>query len=140
MNTLELLYNKALMKAAADKDEHVKKTKVWNHPLMFIWQSFTYLDHLHKSSQHYKYETLTFCRDLFNIPIYLFTILKMKIENYLFDSYFFIFRIRLIASLKLLQCPNLYVLLFFSALKGLLGMLYIQIFLIRITIKIVCSF
>jgi hypothetical protein len=29
MNTLELLYNKALMKAAADADEHVKKTKVW---------------------------------------------------------------------------------------------------------------
>jgi hypothetical protein len=28
MNTLELLYNKALMKAAADKDEHVKKSKV----------------------------------------------------------------------------------------------------------------
>ena len=29
MNTLELLYNKALMKAAADKDEHVRKGKVW---------------------------------------------------------------------------------------------------------------
>ena len=29
MNTLELLYNKALMKAAADKDEQVKKGKVW---------------------------------------------------------------------------------------------------------------
>lgn len=29
MNTLELLYNKALMKAAADKDDHVKKVKVW---------------------------------------------------------------------------------------------------------------
>lgn len=29
MNTLELLYNKALMKAAANQDEHVKKTKVW---------------------------------------------------------------------------------------------------------------
>ena len=28
MNTLELLYNKALMKAAADADDHVKKTKV----------------------------------------------------------------------------------------------------------------
>jgi len=28
MNTLELLYNKALMKAAADQDQHVKKTKV----------------------------------------------------------------------------------------------------------------
>lgn len=28
MNTLELLYNKALMKAAANQDEHVKKTKV----------------------------------------------------------------------------------------------------------------
>ncbi len=28
MNTLELLYNKALMKAAADKAENVKKTKV----------------------------------------------------------------------------------------------------------------
>lgn len=29
MNTLELLYNKALMKAAADQDEQVKKGKVW---------------------------------------------------------------------------------------------------------------
>ena len=29
MNTLELLYNKALMKAAADQDQHVKKSKVW---------------------------------------------------------------------------------------------------------------
>ena len=29
MNTLELLYNKALMKAAAEEDGHVKKTKVW---------------------------------------------------------------------------------------------------------------
>lgn len=29
MNTLELLYNKALMKQAADKAENVKKTKVW---------------------------------------------------------------------------------------------------------------
>ncbi len=28
MNTLELLYNKALMKAAAEEDENVKKTKV----------------------------------------------------------------------------------------------------------------
>ena len=28
MNTLELLYNKALMKAAADNDDHVKKGKV----------------------------------------------------------------------------------------------------------------
>ena len=28
MNTLELLYNKALMKAAADKAENVKKAKV----------------------------------------------------------------------------------------------------------------
>jgi len=28
MNTLELLYNKALMKAAAEESEHVKKTKV----------------------------------------------------------------------------------------------------------------
>ena len=28
MNTLELLYNKALMKAAATQDEHVKKAKV----------------------------------------------------------------------------------------------------------------
>lgn len=28
MNTLELLYNKALMKAAADQDEHVRKAKV----------------------------------------------------------------------------------------------------------------
>lgn len=31
MNTLELLYNKALMKAAADQDQHVKKTKVWKN-------------------------------------------------------------------------------------------------------------
>ena len=29
MNTLELLYNKALMKAAADQDDHVKKGKAW---------------------------------------------------------------------------------------------------------------
>jgi hypothetical protein len=29
MNTLELLYNKALMKAAAEEDENVKKAKVW---------------------------------------------------------------------------------------------------------------
>lgn len=29
MNTLELLYNKALMKAAGESDEHVKKTKIW---------------------------------------------------------------------------------------------------------------
>jgi len=28
MNTLELLYNKALMKAASNQDEHVKKSKV----------------------------------------------------------------------------------------------------------------
>jgi hypothetical protein len=28
MNTLELLYNKALMKAAAEESENVKKTKV----------------------------------------------------------------------------------------------------------------
>lgn len=28
MNTLELLYNKALMKAAADQSENVKKVKV----------------------------------------------------------------------------------------------------------------
>lgn len=28
MNTLELLYNKALMKAAAEEDEHIKKAKV----------------------------------------------------------------------------------------------------------------
>ena len=28
MNTLELLYNKALMKAAAEEDENVKKGKV----------------------------------------------------------------------------------------------------------------
>lgn len=28
MNTLELLYNKALMKAAAEEDGQVKKTKV----------------------------------------------------------------------------------------------------------------
>lgn len=33
MNTLELLYNKALMKAAADKADNVKKTKVWSSPL-----------------------------------------------------------------------------------------------------------
>lgn len=30
MNTLELLYNKALMKAAADKADNVKKAKIWN--------------------------------------------------------------------------------------------------------------
>ena len=29
MNTLELLYNKALMKAAAGQDEHIKKGKIW---------------------------------------------------------------------------------------------------------------
>ena len=29
MNTLELLYNKALMKAAADNTSNVKKGKVW---------------------------------------------------------------------------------------------------------------
>ena len=29
MNTLELLYNKALMKAAADQNDQVKKGKVW---------------------------------------------------------------------------------------------------------------
>lgn len=28
MNTLELLYNKALMKAAAEEDQNVKKAKV----------------------------------------------------------------------------------------------------------------
>lgn len=28
MNTLELLYNKALMKAAADQADNVKKTKI----------------------------------------------------------------------------------------------------------------
>lgn len=28
MNTLELLYNKALMKAASGQDENIKKTKV----------------------------------------------------------------------------------------------------------------
>lgn len=28
MNTLELLYNKALMKAAAEEDQHIKKSKV----------------------------------------------------------------------------------------------------------------
>lgn len=32
------------MKAAADKDEHVKKSKVWVETyMMFIWESFTYL-------------------------------------------------------------------------------------------------
>ncbi len=31
MNTLELLYNKALMKAAASQDEHIKKAKVWEN-------------------------------------------------------------------------------------------------------------
>ncbi len=30
MNTLELLYNKALMKAAADQTENVRKTKIWS--------------------------------------------------------------------------------------------------------------
>ncbi len=29
MNTLELLYNKALIKEAADKAENIKKAKVW---------------------------------------------------------------------------------------------------------------
>ena len=29
MNTLELLYNKALIKAAADQDDQIKKGKVW---------------------------------------------------------------------------------------------------------------
>ena len=29
MNTLELLYNKALIKEAADKQENIKKAKVW---------------------------------------------------------------------------------------------------------------
>ena len=36
MNTLELLYNKALMKAAADKDEQVKKGKVWFTILKYL--------------------------------------------------------------------------------------------------------
>jgi hypothetical protein len=31
MNTLELLYNKALMKAASSQDGQIKKTKVWGH-------------------------------------------------------------------------------------------------------------
>lgn len=31
MNTLELLYNKALMKAAAEEDGQVHKAKVWFH-------------------------------------------------------------------------------------------------------------
>ncbi len=30
MNTLELLYNKALIKEAADKAENIKKAKVWS--------------------------------------------------------------------------------------------------------------
>lgn len=37
MNTLELLYNKALMKAAADNAENVKKTKVWLALLSGLW-------------------------------------------------------------------------------------------------------
>lgn len=37
MNTLELLYNKALMKAAADNAENVKKTKVWLALLSGSW-------------------------------------------------------------------------------------------------------
>ena len=40
MNTLELLYNKALMKAAGEADEHVKKTKLWgphNNKLSKMW-------------------------------------------------------------------------------------------------------
>ncbi len=46
MNTLELLYNKALMKAAADQDEHVKKTKVW---AIFKW---AYMIHYNFYSQY----------------------------------------------------------------------------------------
>jgi len=34
MNTLELLYNKALMKAASTQDEHIKKAKVWRLMLL----------------------------------------------------------------------------------------------------------
>ena len=39
MNTLELLYNKTLMKAAADNDEQVKKGKVWflNKKLKYLY-------------------------------------------------------------------------------------------------------
>ena len=37
MNTLELLYNKALMKAAADQDEQVKKGKVWFTILKYLY-------------------------------------------------------------------------------------------------------
>jgi len=33
MNTLELLYNKALMKQAGEQDSNVKKAKVWFNPL-----------------------------------------------------------------------------------------------------------
>lgn len=36
MNTLELLYNKALMKAAASQDEHIKKAKVWFNKFLLI--------------------------------------------------------------------------------------------------------
>lgn len=35
MNTLELLYNKALMKAAAEESENVKKTKVWSLHIIY---------------------------------------------------------------------------------------------------------
>lgn len=37
MNTLELLYNKALMKAASSQDEHIKKGKVWYGPVVDRW-------------------------------------------------------------------------------------------------------
>lgn len=40
MNTLELLYNKALMKAAADQTENVKKTKVWS----IYWKNIPAID------------------------------------------------------------------------------------------------
>ena len=37
MNTLELLYNKALMKAAAEEDGQVHKAKVWFHYHLYLY-------------------------------------------------------------------------------------------------------
>lgn len=36
MNTLELLYNKALMKEASGQDQNIKKTKVWEDKACMI--------------------------------------------------------------------------------------------------------
>jgi hypothetical protein len=41
MNTLELLYNKALIKAAAEEDQNIKKSKVWFGIL--IWYNLLHL-------------------------------------------------------------------------------------------------